>query len=165
MVTWRITRQWILVALVETLALLDRIGGCLPSARYLEWFEDRRIVLATFQLPLTVWLWIWYWASWPCFWTELGSTYHCAAKPVYWHQVAEKENRAFIAFIAGPSKENGLLMLKRPELFDGFGGRVLKTAFGVKVVGGMTFFWLVGGEITGWWSRNFVFSLKLRSYS
>ena len=29
-------------------------------------------------------------------------------------------------FVAGPNKENGKLMLKRPEFFDGFKGRVLK---------------------------------------
>ena len=29
-------------------------------------------------------------------------------------------------FVAGPNKENGRLMLKRPELSDGFKGRVLK---------------------------------------
>ena len=31
-----------------------------------------------------------------------------------------------IAFIAGPSKENGKLMLKRTEFLDGFQGRVFK---------------------------------------
>jgi len=30
------------------------------------------------------------------------------------------------AFVAGPNKENGKLMLKRPELSDGFKGRALK---------------------------------------
>lgn len=39
------------------------------------------------------------------------------------NQAVVKERKAFVA---GPNKETGKLMLKRPELFDGFKGRALK---------------------------------------
>ena len=39
----------------------------------------------------------------------------------------------------------------------------LKAKFGVRVVGCVIFFGLVGGEIVGWCSRNLVLSLKLPS--
>ena len=52
-----------------------------------------------------------------------------------------------------PSKENRQLMLKRPELPDGFQARIFKDVLGERVVGCLisswTFFWLVGGEVTG----------------
>ena len=35
----------------------------------------------------------------------------------------------------------------------------LKAKFGVRAAGCVTFFWLVGGEVTGWYSRNLVLSL------
>lgn len=46
-----------------------------------------------------------------------GPLAQLAAKPIYWHQVVVKESTAFIV---EPSKEDGQLMLKRPELHDGF---------------------------------------------
>ena len=43
-----------------------------------------------------------------------------------------------------PSKGNGQLLLKRPELPDGFQGRVFKTMFGVRAaVCGLSSDWLV----------------------
>ena len=72
----------------------------------------------------------------------------CAAKPIYWHRVV----------VQGASKEKGQLMLKRLELPDGFQSGVLKTTLGMRVTGcainSWTFFWLVGGEITGWCTGN-----------
>lgn len=62
-----------------------------------------------------------------------------AAKPVYGHQVVVKGSAAFIS--RALSKENGQLLLKRPEVPDGFQGRVLKAAFGVRVAGGMSSSW------------------------
>lgn len=54
---------------------------------------------------------------------NLGLPAHHTAKPIHWHQAVVKERKAFVA---GPNKENGKLMLKRPELSDGFKGRALK---------------------------------------
>ena len=54
---------------------------------------------------------------------NLGVLAQCSAKPIYWPQVVVKE---ITAFISGPSKENRQLMLKRPELPDGFQRRVSK---------------------------------------
>lgn len=48
---------------------------------------------------------------------NLGLPAHHTAKPIHWHQAVVKERKAFVA---GPNKENGKLMLKRPELSDGF---------------------------------------------
>ena len=63
------------------------------------------------------------------------------------------EPQKYTAFSAGSSKENRQLMLKRPELLFGSQARVLKTTFGMRVIGcvlsSWTFFWLVGGDITG----------------
>ena len=46
-------------------------------------------------------------------------------------------------FIAGPSKENRWLGLKRPALPNGFKEEFLKAKFGVRAGGCMTSFWLV----------------------
>ena len=56
-------------------------------------------------------------------------------------------------FIAGPEKENGQFMLKRPELSMAFReGLSLKGS--VWDAGDMTFFWLGGDEVTGWCLKN-----------
>lgn len=56
-------------------------------------------------------------------------------------------------FIAGPVKENGQFMLKRPELSMAFReGLSLKGS--VWDAGDMTFFWLDGDEVTGWCLKN-----------
>ena len=52
--------------------------------------------------------------------TKLGSTHE--AKPSCQHWVVVKESM----FIGGPNRQNRHLMLKRPELPDGFQGRVFK---------------------------------------
>ena len=52
---------------------------------------------------------------------------------------------------------------KKPELPDGFQWEVLKGKFRVRLAGCVTFFWLPGGEVTGWCSRNLMLSLKLPS--
>ena len=64
-------------------------------------------------------------------------------------------------FTAGPSKENGWRVLKKPELPDGFGGKVFIGKIwgeGWRVCG---FLWLAGGEVTKQLSRNLALSLKL----
>lgn len=66
-------------------------------------------------------------------------------------------------FIEWPSKENQWLSFKNPELSDGFWGKVLWTQFEVRAVGYMTFFQLVGCDITRQCSKNLVVSLKLPS--
>lgn len=56
-------------------------------------------------------------------------------------------------FTAGPSREARQLVLKRPELPEGFGGQVFKDTVREGVVGGAIGSWtcslLVGGEVTG----------------
>ena len=54
---------------------------------------------------------------------NLGPPACHASKPISWHQVVVKESTAFIA---GTSKVDGQLMLKRPKLPVGFKGRVFK---------------------------------------
>ena len=54
---------------------------------------------------------------------NLGLNAWHTAKPICWHQVVVKKS---MTFIAGPSKEDGQLMLKRPEFPGGFQGRVFK---------------------------------------
>ena len=54
---------------------------------------------------------------------NLGLLAHHTAKPIHGHQAVVKESKAFFE---GPNKENERLMLKRPELFDGFKGKALK---------------------------------------
>ena len=56
-----------------------------------------------------------------------------------------KESTAFTA----PSKENRQLMLKNRNSPMSFREGFLKTIFGVKVSGGMTMIFLVGGEVIG----------------
>ena len=52
------------------------------------------------------------------------------------------------AFIAGPSKENGQLMLKRSEL-NGFQERVFKGNIWGEGCSSWNFFWLFDGKVTG----------------
>jgi len=59
--------------------------------------------------------------------------------------VVMKESTAFTA----PSKENRQLMLKNRNSPMSFREGFLKTIFGVKVSGGMTMIFLVGGEVIG----------------
>ena len=44
-----------------------------------------------------------------------------------------------------------------------FREKFLQAKFRVRVEGCVTFFWLVGGEVTRWWPRNLVLCLKLPS--
>ena len=55
-----------------------------------------------------------------------------------------KKNTVFICRV--PSKENGQLVFKRPDLPDGFKEAVLKTTFEVRAARCMTFFLLVDGN-------------------
>ena len=66
-------------------------------------------------------------------------------------------------FIEWPSKKKQWLNFKNPELSDGFCGKVLWTQFEVRAVGYVTFFQLVGCEVTRKCSKNLVVSLKLPS--
>ena len=50
-------------------------------------------------------------------WNQMSQHACCAAKPIFWHQVGVKEN---LGSTAGPSKENGQLILKRPKPLDDF---------------------------------------------
>ena len=83
---------------------------------------------------------------------SLGPLAWCTAKAVCWHWVVMKESTAFIA---GPSKENGQLVVKRPKLPSDFWQRVSKGKVKESVSGCLisswTFFWLVGGEVTRWY--------------
>ena len=66
-------------------------------------------------------------------------------------------------FVAGPSKGNRWLVLRTPRSPWWFSGRsTYRQNLGVGLQG-VAFFWLVAGEVTGWFSRNLVLSLKLPS--
>ena len=52
------------------------------------------------------------------------------------------------------------MVLKNPKLPDGL-GEFFMTKFGVRAAGCVTPFWLVGGEVIGWYSKNLLPSLKL----
>ena len=59
----------------------------------------------------------------------------------------------------------GSLCSKDPNFPVVFREELLKAKFGVRPAGCVTFFWLEGGEVTGWSFRNLVLSLKLPSSS
>ena len=86
-----------------------------------------------------------------CYPIELGSARPYPVKPVYWHQVTVKESAAIYCRV--PSQESRQLVLRRPELSNGFQGKVFKDRMRGRVAGCMisswTFFWLVGGEVMG----------------
>ena len=78
-------------------------------------------------------------------------------------QTETSEFRAERGLLQGPSKGYGLLVLKRPKLPSGLGVRVFKDKICGEGYRRVTFFWLVGGEVTGWCSRTLVLGLKLPS--
>ena len=58
---------------------------------------------------------------------NMGPLAFCTKKPMSWHKAVVKESTVFMA---GPSKDNTQLMLKRPNLPDDFHCRVLKARWG-----------------------------------
>ena len=79
---------------------------------------------------------------------------HRTAKPIYWHWFVVKESLVLIC--RAPSKENSGLCSKtqtRDRWLSGNGFN-LKATFGVRAAGCMTFFGLVGGEVTRWCFQN-----------
>ena len=81
---------------------------------------------------------------------NLGPFAWNTAKASYWHWVAVTESTAFTA---GSSKANLNLMLRRPELPDGFQRRIFKDSVRESVTV-CTILWLVDGEVTEWCFRN-----------
>ena len=73
-----------------------------------------------------------------------------------WHQVLLLLNPSLCAQCTlEPSKpKRWSLELRKVILLAGQGVRFLKATFGVRIAGIITFFWLVGGEVAGWCSRN-----------
>ena len=68
--------------------------------------------------------------------------------------------------LQGQARRIGVLCSKTLNSLMVFREKLLKAKFGVRAAGCVTFFWLAGGEVTGWCSRNLVFtvfSLKLPS--
>ena len=57
----------------------------------------------------------------------------------------------------------GGLCSKTPNSLMVLGEEFLKAKFRVRAAECVTFFWLVGGEVTGWYSRDLVLSQKLLS--
>ena len=78
-------------------------------------------------------------------------------------QTETSEFGAEKGLLQGQAKRMGNLCSKTPNSPMVFGEKFLKSRFGVKAAGCVTFFWLVGGEVTGRGSRNLVLSLKLPS--
>ena len=79
-----------------------------------------------------------------------------AAEPIYWHQIVVKENIAFIASCPkwSPSKENWQLVLKRPQILNGFQKTDFKSKMRERLVGcvfnsGLVIWSVVDGEATG----------------
>ena len=66
-------------------------------------------------------------------------------------------------YCKGQARRMGGSCSKDPNSLMAFREEFSWAKFGVKAVGCVIFFWLVGGEATGWCSRNLVFSLKLPS--
>ena len=91
--------------------------------------------------------------SFPWCWylTKLGSVCPCIVKPIYWHLVMVKKK--YSVYCRAPSKEYGKRIPKRPNLPDGFQGKVFKDRVrervSVYLISSWTFFWLVGGEVIG----------------
>ena len=63
--------------------------------------------------------------------------------------------------LRGQAKRTGGWCSKNPNSLMAFREDFLKAKFGVRAAGRVTFFWLVGGEVTGRCSRNLGLSLKL----
>lgn len=83
------------------------------------------------------------------YWTELGSAYLMPRKANLLTWVMVKESTVFICRVL--NKEKRQLVLQRCELPDDFQGRIFKGNIWVRAAESMTFFWLVGVEITGWY--------------
>ena len=85
-----------------------------------------------------------------CYQTAFGSSGPLHSKANQRTPGCGKESTAFIA--GCPSKENGQLMLKKPEILDGFQDSVFKDSvrerFSGCVISSHTILWLVDGEVT-----------------
>ena len=57
-------------------------------------------------------------------------------------------------YCEGQARRTSSSYSEDPNFSMAFRDEFLKATFGVKVAGCMTFFWLVGGEVTGWCFRN-----------
>lgn len=86
-----------------------------------------------------------------CYWAKLGSTHPHGKTNLLTSVVVRKVQH----YCRTPSRENGWLMLKRPKLPKGFQGRDFKGKLKERVaeclISSWIFFWLVGGEVTGWY--------------
>ena len=86
---------------------------------------------------------------------NLGPLTH-TVNPIYWHQLWWAKCSINCRT---PSRENGWLMLKRPKLPKGFQGRDFKGKLKERVaeclISSWIFFWLVGGEVTGWYLASY----------
>ena len=80
-----------------------------------------------------------------CYRTKLGSALPRAVKPIYWHWIVVKESAVFI--LKAPYKENGWLVLRNPELHEGFQQSVFKGQVRER-----------GGGSQGMWSAHAQFS-------
>ena len=76
-------------------------------------------------------------------------SHHTEAK-----QMEKLEFGAEKGLLPGQARRTEQFMLKSPQLPDDLGEEFLWAEFGGEVCGCVTFLWLVGGELTGWWSRN-----------
>ena len=83
---------------------------------------------------------------WCCYRTKLGSTHSHAVKPNYWHWVVVKESAVFIS--GHKARSSGQLVLKTPELPDGFHQSIFKG----QVREGCSR--VCDGEVTGWCHRG-----------
>ena len=104
-----------------------------------------------------------FWNQWLylCYWTKPGST-HLPWSKVNLLTLGCDEGK-YSVFCRAQTRSRGSLCSKDPNFLVVFREEFLKAQFEMKAVGCVTFFWLVGGEVTGWCPRTLVLSWKLPS--
>ena len=93
---------------------------------------------------------------------NLSPLTRCTAKPVYWHWVVEKQSAVFFAGHRTKRKRAASAQKTWTPSSMAFREGLFKskqlTSFEVQVAGCIvslwTFFWLAGGEVTGWCFKN-----------
>ena len=83
----------------------------------------------------------------------MGLLAHCIAKPIY---VVVKKSTVFVYCRAQQGVWMACAQKTQTPNWLSEKGLIWKATFGVRVAGGMTFFWLVGGEVTGWYLWNLI---------
>ena len=96
-------------------------------------------------------------------WRMLSSPSLCASCTVRANKPNHESLTQRKVYCKGQARNTGGSCSKDPHSPMVFREEFSKIKFGVRAAGCVTFFWLVGGEVIGWCSRNLVLNLKLSS--